>query len=181
MTWMTYESPFGPLTLAGRANALSNVYFPGRAPSLAETDRDPVAFTDAATQLEQYFAGERRAFDITLDLVGTTFQLRVWRALQQIPYGETTTYGALARQLGIVAVKDTPAARIVASAIARTPAPIVVPCHRVLAADGSLTGYLGGLHRKQALLELEADGVAPTLLKDGQQRRLSQQRQLAML
>jgi methylated-DNA-[protein]-cysteine S-methyltransferase len=105
----------------------------------------------------------------------------VWRALQQIPYGETTTYGTLAMQLGIVAVKDTPPARIVASAIARTPIPIVVPCHRVLAADGSLTGYLGGLHRKQALLELEADGVVPTLLEHGQQRRFSQQRQLAML
>jgi methylated-DNA-[protein]-cysteine S-methyltransferase len=157
------------------------VYFPGRAPSLAQADRDPVAFTDAAAQLDQYFAGERRVFDITLDLVGTTLQLRVWRALQQIPYGETTTYGTLARQLGIVAVKDTPAARIVASAIARTPAPIVVPCHRVLAADGSLTGYLGGLHRKQALLELETDGAAPTLLKHGQRRRPWQQRQLAML
>jgi methylated-DNA-[protein]-cysteine S-methyltransferase len=181
MTWTTYESPFGPLTLAGRAGALRNVYFPGRAPSLVEADRDPVAFTDAAAQLEQYFAGERHTFDITLDLVGTAFQLRVWRALRRIAYGETTTYGTLAMQLGIVAVKDTPAARIVASAIARTPAPIVVPCHRVLAADGSLTGYLGGLHRKQALLELETDGVASTLLKHGQQRRFWQQRQLAML
>jgi methylated-DNA-[protein]-cysteine S-methyltransferase len=181
MTWMTYESPFGPLTLAGRAGALRNVHFPGRTPRLAEADRDPVAFADAAVQLDQYFAGDRRAFGITLDLVGTTFQLRVWRALQQIPYGETTTYGTLARQLGIVAVRDTPAARIVASAIAHTPTPIVVPCHRVLAADGSLTGYLGGLHRKQALLELEADSVAPTRPKHGQQRRLSQQGQLAML
>ena len=180
MTWMTYDSPFGPLTLAGRPGALRNVYFPGRAPSVAEADRDPVAFTDAAAQLNQYFAGERRAFDIALDLVGTTFQLRVWRALQQIPYGETTTYGMLAKQLGIVAVKDTPAARIVAGAIARTPAPIVVPCHRVLAANGSLTGYLGGLHRKQALLELEADGRAPTLER-GQLRRFWQQRQLATL
>jgi methylated-DNA-[protein]-cysteine S-methyltransferase len=181
MTWTTYDSPFGPLTLVGRAGALRNVYFAGRAPSLAEADRDPIAFTDAAVQLDQYFAGDRRAFDITLDLAGTPFQLRVWRALQQIPYGETTTYGTLAMQLGIVAVKDTPAARIVAGAIARTPAPSVVPCHRVLAADGSLTGYLGGLHRKQALLELEADGVTPTLRQRREQRRLSQQRQLAML
>src|ERR1700677_4479156 len=181
MTRTTHESPFGPLALAGRAGALRNVYFPGRVPSLAEADRDPLAFTDAATQLDQYFARERRAFDITLDLVGTTFQLRVWRALQQIPYGQTTTYGTLATQLGIVAVKDTPAARIVASAVAHTPAPILVPCHRVLAADGSLTGYLGGLPRKQALLELEGDGVGPTLLEHGQPRRFCQQRQLAML
>src|SRR6202453_5520345 len=100
MTWTTYESPFGPLTLAGRAGALRNVYFPGRVPSLAEADRVPLAFTDASTQLDQYFAGERRAFDITLDLVGTTFQLRVWRGLQQIPHGPKTTYGPPPTHLG---------------------------------------------------------------------------------
>jgi methylated-DNA-[protein]-cysteine S-methyltransferase len=178
---MTYESPFGSLTLEGRAGALRHVYFPGRAPRRAEADHDPTAFADAAAQLEQYFAGERQTFDINLDLEGTTLQLRVWRALQQIPYGRTTTYGTLAKQLGVVAVKDTPAARIVAAAIARTPTPIVVPCHRVLAANGALTGYLGGLHRKQALLDLEADGVANPPPERGQRRGLWEQRQLTML
>jgi methylated-DNA-[protein]-cysteine S-methyltransferase len=176
MSWTTYESPFGPLTLIGDAGGLRRVCFPGRAPRLDEADRHSEAFADAAEQLEQYFAGDRHSFDLPLGLDGTPFQRRVWRALQRLPYGQTTTYGALARELGASAGTAAPEAQLVGWAIARTPTPIVVPCHRVIAADGSLTGYLGGLHRKQALLEFEAAGGVPTAL-----RARWTQRQLALL
>jgi methylated-DNA-[protein]-cysteine S-methyltransferase len=158
MTWTTSESPLGPLTLIGSAAGLRNVYFPGRSPDLAESERDPAALAHAATQLEQYFAGRRQTFELELDLAGTTFQRQVWRALQVLPYGQTTTYGELADALGVQPSGDFSGARKVAWAIGATPTPIVVPCHRVIGADGSLTGYLGGLPRKQALLEFEATG-----------------------
>ncbi len=176
MTWTTYEGPFGPLTLIGDEGCLRRLYFPGRAPSLDEAARDPEPFRDAVEQLDQYFAGDRQNFELPLELAGTTLQQRVWGTLQQLPYGQTTSYGDLARELGASAGTVAPEARIVAWAIARTPAPIVVPCHRVIAADGSLTGYLGGLQRKQALLEFEGAGGDPTTL----QVRWSQQ-QLTLL
>jgi methylated-DNA-[protein]-cysteine S-methyltransferase len=172
MAWTTYPSPLGPLTLIGGTAGLRHVYFPGRAPSLAPSDRDPSALADAVRQMEQYFGGERQAFALELDLAGSFFRHRVWQALQQLPYGRTTTYGDLARELGITnsgtlvtgrgAVSG---AQKVAWATAATPTPIVVPCHRVIAADGSLTGYLGGLQRKQALLDFEAAGGAPDALR----------------
>lgn len=176
MTWTIYASPFGPLTLVGGAGGLRNLYFPGRAPRLKEHEHAPEFFTDAARQLEEYFAGDRQRFDLPLDLRGTTFQRRVWRALERLPYGETTTYGALARELGAEGPGTAPEPQVVGWAIGRTPTPIVVPCHRVVAADGALTGYLGGLRRKQALLEFEAAGGHPQTLAD---RWV--QRQLALL
>ncbi len=180
MAWTTYESPLGPLTLMGGRAGLRHVYFPGRSPSLAPSDRDPSALAEAIGQLEQYFAGERQAFELELDLAGTTFRHRVWRAMQHVPYGCTTTYGALARELDItdsgILVTGSGAvsgAQKVAWASAATPTPIVVPCHRVIAADGSLTGYLGGLNRKQALLDFEAAGGAPDVLRHRDSQQLA--------
>src|SRR5205807_1355284 len=94
MAWTTHESPPGPLTLIGGSAGLRHVYFPGRSPSLSPGDRHPLAFAEAVVQLEQYFAGERHGFELELDLASTTFWDPVWRAVQQVPYGRTTTYGA---------------------------------------------------------------------------------------
>ena len=162
MTWTTYESPFGPLTLVTGEAGLRALHFPERVPALDRADHDPDALRDVCEQLEQYFAGEREVFDVELDLSGTPLRRRVWRALRMLPYGDITTYGALARELG---VGDSPtlvtgsrptAAQKVAWAVAATPTPIIVPCHRVLGAHGALTGYRGGLWRKRALLDFEA-------------------------
>lgn len=149
--WSRYESPFGTLTLTASEHGLDGLYFPGRAPSLAEADGRPDAFERSVGQLDEYFAGRRQQFDLPLDLsVGTPFQRTVWEALQAIPYGETITYRELAHR---IARPDR--LRAAAAAVGRNPVPIIVPCHRVIAANGHLTGYLGGLHRKQALLDTE--------------------------
>ena len=163
----------GPLTLIGGTAGLRNVHFPGRSPRLDPSDRDPAALAEAVSQLKQYFAGERRTFELALHLTGTTFQQRVWRALKQLAYGSTTTYGGLARELGVTDSATVSAARKVAWAIAATPTPIVLPCHRVLAADGSLTGYIGGLQRKQALLDLEAAAGSPDTPRHRRQQQLA--------
>ena len=157
--WDVYESPLGPLTLLASDRGLAGVAFPGRAGPLDERDRDPVALAAAAEQLEAYLTGERRGFDLPLDLHGTPFQQRVWAELPRIPYGETLSYTTLAERVGRPDI-----VRAVAAAVGRTPVPIVVPCHRVVGADGSLTGYGGGLGRKRALLDLErrvGDGDPP--------------------
>lgn len=180
MPWTTYQSPIGPLTLIGGAAGLRRICFPAHTPSLALVDHDAEAMAGVAEQLDEYFAGERRTFELDLDLVGSAFRQRVWSALRSISYGQTTTYGALARRLDI-ADRDRPgtttrpasAAQKVAWAIAATPAPIVVPCHRVIAADGSLTGYLGGLRAKQALLDFEASGGILDALRRGNQFQLA--------
>jgi methylated-DNA-[protein]-cysteine S-methyltransferase len=112
--------------------------------------RDDGAFADAIAQLRAYFAGELRTFELPLAPHGTPFQRRVWDALLAIPYGTTTTYGRLAQQLG-----DPRAVRAVGLANGRNPIPIIIPCHRVIGANGSLIGYGGGLERKQWLLERE--------------------------
>jgi methylated-DNA-[protein]-cysteine S-methyltransferase len=156
MPFTIFESPFGPLTLVAGADGLQRLYFPGRAPALDEYDHDPRRLGVATEQLEQYFNGERTTFELSLECHGTTFQRRVWRALQEIPYGTTTTYGALARQLGSGQSGGAHDARAVGAAVGATPIPIVIPCHRVIGADGSLTGYGGGLRRKGALLAFEA-------------------------
>jgi methylated-DNA-[protein]-cysteine S-methyltransferase len=110
-------------------------------------------------QLEEYFAGERRRFDVDLDLRGTPLQLLVWERLREIPYGSTVSYGELAGRVDATAfpvgLEPWERVRAVAAEVGRTPTPIVVPCHRVIGADGSLTGYGGGLERKRALLDLE--------------------------
>ena len=159
--WAVYESPFGPLTLVAGARGLRELRFPGRGGPLDEADRDPDALAAAVTQLEEWFAGERRRFELPLELGGTALQRRVWTLLRELPYGSTISYGALAERAGLAPEH----VRAAAGAVARTPVPIVIPCHRVIAADGSLTGYLGGLRRKQALLDLErlaAQGLDPT-------------------
>jgi methylated-DNA-[protein]-cysteine S-methyltransferase len=152
--WTIHETALGPLTLRGTARGLSELSFPGRGAPRDEAARAPDLFTDAVRQLDEYFAGERRCFDLDLDLAGTPFQRSVWERLTQIPYGTTVTYGAIARELG-----RFDRVRAVGAAVGRTPVPIIVPCHRVLGADGSLTGYGGGLQRKQALLDLERTGA----------------------
>ncbi|MEA2151643.1 MAG: methylated-DNA-[protein]-cysteine S-methyltransferase [Solirubrobacteraceae bacterium] len=152
--WTIHESPLGPLTLCGGPHGLTALEFPGRGAPRDETCRAPDLFAAAVAQLEEYFAGARRQFDLELDLGGTPFQRGVWRRLLEIPCGETVSYGALARALG-----RPDGVRAVAAAVGRTPVPIIVPCHRVVASDGALTGYRGGLQRKQALLDLER-GVA---------------------
>jgi methylated-DNA-[protein]-cysteine S-methyltransferase len=180
MPWVTYPSPIGPLTLIGGSSGLRRICFPGQSPSLAHEDNDPAAMAGAVEQLDEYFAGERTAFDLRLDLAGDELRQRVWAALLHVPYGQTTTYGALARQLGIAdSDRSGPnggyvsAAQKVGWAVGATPTPIVVPCHRVIGADGSLTGYGGGLHRKRALLDFEASGGSPGALSRRDPHQLS--------
>lgn len=155
--WTVYESPIGPLTLLAGPAGIREVRFPGRAEHPARAAKRPMP--QAVAQLEQYFAGERRGFTLDLDLRGTLLQRLVWERLLQIDYGTTTSYGALAHSIDDSAypqdVEPYLRARLVGAAVGRTPTPILVPCHRVIGADGSLTGYGGGLARKRALLELE--------------------------
>ena len=153
--WTAYDSPIGRLTLRGGPDGLSAIHFPGRVGRLGEAAHDRAALAEPLRQLDEYFAGERRAFDLPLRLDGTEFERAVWAELLKVGYGETTTYGALARAVG-----RPDDAREVGGAVGRTPVPIVVPCHRVVGSDGSLTGYGGGLDRKRALLDLEAGQLA---------------------
>jgi methylated-DNA-[protein]-cysteine S-methyltransferase len=150
--YRTIESPIGLLTLAGHGSALTNLRMVDQTyePSRTDWSADPGAFNDAVDQLGAYFAGELTDFDIELDLRGTEFQQRVWKALLTIPYGDTRAYGEIAEQIGAPG-----AARAVGLANGHNPIAIVVPCHRVIGARGSLTGYGGGLGRKRTLLELE--------------------------
>ena len=144
-------SPIGRLRLVGNGRALTAVRFVGgargRPPDLVE---DPAPFREAVRQLEAYFAGRLRRFDLALEPGGTPFQATVWAALRAIPYGETTSYRELAARVG-----RPRAVRAVGAANGRNPLPIVIPCHRVVGSDGSLTGFAGGLGAKRALLELE--------------------------
>src|SRR5215210_7576279 len=140
------DTPIGTLWLSRDEHGLSRVDFDGRRGARSE---DPL-LAEAEAQLHAYFAGERQRFELPLSPRGTDFQRRVWTAVGAIPYGETTTYSALA------AVVGSPTAwRAVGAANGRNPLPVLVPCHRVLGAAGALTGYGGGLERKRALLALE--------------------------
>jgi methylated-DNA-[protein]-cysteine S-methyltransferase len=158
----TVDSPVGPLTLAGRDGRLMHLRMVDQTyePSHDGWQRDDAGFPDAVEQLESYFAGQRFEFDIELELVGTPFQRNVWAALRTIPYGETRSYGEIAAQIG-----SPGAFRAVGLANGHNPIGIIVPCHRVIGSNGSLTGYGGGLDRKRALLALEKsrDPVTPTL------------------
>jgi methylated-DNA-[protein]-cysteine S-methyltransferase len=150
----TMDSPLGVLTLVAEDGALSGIYFAkhkGKRPDLGE--RDDNAFTEIKQQLTDYFAGARTGFDVPLAPPGNDFQHRVWALLRDIPFGRTRTYGELARELGAFPQE-------VGGAVGRNPIMIVVPCHRVIGADGSLTGYAGGLDRKRALLALEEPSPA---------------------
>ena len=150
--YRTIDSPIGPLTLAGQGSALTNLRMVDQTyePSRADWTLDDAAFAEAVAQLDAYFAGERIDFDVELDMRGTDFQQRVWKALLTIPYGETRSYGEIAEQIGAPG-----AARAVGLANGHNPIAIIVPCHRVIGANGQLTGYGGGLDRKLTLLELE--------------------------
>jgi methylated-DNA-[protein]-cysteine S-methyltransferase len=151
-----YESPVGPLLLSGDADALTGLWFGDASAARDAWSRDDERFATERRQLDEYFAGGRDAFDFPLRLEGGgTFERRVWSALREIPYGTTTTYGELATQLGA-----PDGARAVGAANGRNPIAIVVPCHRVIGANGKLTGYGGGLHRKRALLALEGGMLA---------------------
>jgi methylated-DNA-[protein]-cysteine S-methyltransferase len=157
-------SPIGELLLTGSDDALTGLYMlgapvgrpPGTPPG---TRREPGAFRTVTAQLQDYFAGRRHGFDVPLSPDGSPFQLAVWSALTRIPYGTTTSYGAIARQLG----KSLAASRAVGAANGQNPIAVIIPCHRVIGADGGLTGYGGGLDRKELLLRLEGAAAMTAL------------------
>lgn len=158
-THTTMDSPIGPLLLTSDGTALTGLYMdvPDRPPAGGPAARggstgEPVAWPlpDVIRQLDEYFSGERHTFDLPMRLDGTAFQKIVWEALLEIPYGATWSYGELARRIG-----NPKASRAVGLANGRNPISILVPCHRVIGADGSLTGYGGGVERKRWLLAHE--------------------------
>jgi methylated-DNA-[protein]-cysteine S-methyltransferase len=150
MTFSTkFSSPVGSLTLEGDDRCLTRLGFH----SPASGQGDAAAVAAAAIQLEQYFAGERTEFELELDLRGTPFERRVWDEVSAIPYGENATYAEIARRVG-----SPNACRAVGRANGRNPIAVIVPCHRVVGSDGSLTGYAGGIEMKRALLALEQRG-----------------------
>ncbi|MET9921464.1 methylated-DNA--[protein]-cysteine S-methyltransferase [Streptomyces sp. NPDC006435] len=148
------DSPYGPLTLVATDGTLSGLYMTGqrhRPPEETFGEPDPRPFAETVRQLDAYFAGELHEFDLPLHLDGTPFQRSVWEQLRHIPYGETRSYGELAEILG-----KPGASRAVGLANGKNPVGIIVPCHRVIGASGGLTGYGGGLDRKQRLLAFES-------------------------
>jgi methylated-DNA-[protein]-cysteine S-methyltransferase len=147
------NSPIGEILVAGDDEGLRFIGFPegkGRIEPEADWIRSDRSFADATRQLKEYFAGKRKAFDLELSPSGTRFQLTVLDALQRIPYGETRSYADIARAVG-----NPRAVRAVGAANGRNPLPIVIPCHRVIGSDGSLTGFGGGIETKRFLLDLE--------------------------
>lgn len=153
----TKASPVGELTLIASDDGLRAILWPDDKPGRVKF-AEPVVddpsnpyLTKAGDQLDEYFAGTRQVFDIAFDMVGTEFQVDVWHALEAIPFGETTSYGELAEEVG-----RPGAARAIGAAVGRNPLSIVVPCHRVMGKDGSLTGFAGGLTAKTHLLTLES-------------------------
>jgi methylated-DNA-[protein]-cysteine S-methyltransferase len=154
MLYTTIESPIGELMAVGDGRSLHGLYMQEGRTAITlrpEWEAADDAFSGLRRQLAEYFAGRRRAFDVPLAMAGSPFQRRVWRGLQGIPYGETISYGELARRIGIPS-----ASRAVGVANGHNPISIIVPCHRVIGADGSMTGYGGGIERKRLLLDLEA-------------------------
>jgi methylated-DNA-[protein]-cysteine S-methyltransferase len=148
------ESPVGPLLLAASEIGLRLVSFESSkhaAPPRPEWKQNKSQFAEVIRQLQAYFHGELKKFDLPLTLEGTEFQLRVWNALREIPYGETISYSQLAERIG-----NPKAVRAVGLANGSNPIPIIVPCHRVIGSNGSLTGFGGGLPTKRILLELES-------------------------
>jgi methylated-DNA-[protein]-cysteine S-methyltransferase len=157
--WTVMDSPIGDLRIVERDGRITQIEFSpfrdhdGR-PRGARSDDNPV-LVEAVAQLRAYFARELKEFDLPLAPVGSTFQMSVWDQLVQIGYGDTASYGEIARRLG----KTNAASRAVGLANGSNPIPIVIPCHRVIGANGTLTGYAGGIERKQTLLELEQDAL----------------------
>jgi len=155
----TYDSSIGGMLLAATGDGLAGVYFdrqkhhPGKMRGKGlDWERDPANphLKRAKAQLAEYFAGKRKKFDLALDPAGTDFQKAVWKAISGVPFGQTITYGELARRAGVPG-----SARAAGAATGRNPIGIIVPCHRIMGSDGSLTGYAGGLAKKRALLALE--------------------------
>ncbi|MEO7217852.1 MAG: methylated-DNA--[protein]-cysteine S-methyltransferase [Gemmatimonadaceae bacterium] len=154
VTHTIVDSPIGELTLVARNGVLAGLYFPDHARQPAFSDfglREDAGFEIAVEQLREYFEGKRTRFDVPLAPHGSVFQLKVWELLRAIPFGETRSYGQLAKELG-----NPFLAREVGGANARNPISIIVPCHRVVGASGKLVGYAGGLERKRFLLDMEA-------------------------
>jgi methylated-DNA-[protein]-cysteine S-methyltransferase len=154
-THTTIDSPLGDLTLVAVDEVLSGLYFPGHwympEPEVFGA-RSGRGFERAEAELGEYFAGDRTSFEVATTAGGNEFQRRVWDSIDRVPYGQTTTYGEIARELG----DDPMLARKVGGAVGRNPLSVIVPCHRVVGRDGKLTGYAGGLERKRFLLDLEA-------------------------
>jgi methylated-DNA-[protein]-cysteine S-methyltransferase len=148
MRYVVIDTPLGKLTLASTDKGLASIHFGSHIPQGGKLDAEANRVT--IRQVEEYFQGKRTEFDFPLDLHGTPFQLAVWKELLNIPYGQTRTYGEIAKRVG-----KPGAARAVGMANHDNRIPIVVPCHRVVGHDGSLTGYAGGLHIKQQLLRIE--------------------------
>lgn len=152
-TYFIYNTPMGRVTLASNGQALTHMAF---GPAEFCGKKVATSLTNAAsTQMLEYLAGKRRAFDIPLQPEGTPFQLQVWDALLQIPYGQTRSYEQIAYALG-----NPRAMRAVGMANNKNPLPIFIPCHRVIGKNGNLVGYAGGVHIKKFLLDLEAQGLA---------------------
>ena len=167
MRYSYHASPVGDLLIAGRGEAVHHISFPsGDRATRPKRDwhLDDGVLGDLRRQLDEYFAGERTTFELDLRIDGKPFEIAVWRALMEIPYGQTVSYGEIALQIG----EPLSASRAVGAANGANPLPIVIPCHRVIGADGSLTGFGGGLATKQFLLDLE-DRVQP---RKGAQLRL---------
>jgi methylated-DNA-[protein]-cysteine S-methyltransferase len=157
----TIDSPVGPLLLTSDGASLTRLLFDVEPDPTWSTEPCPV-LDDAVTQLREYFVGERTDFDLPLEPFGTDFQKRTWLRLREIPYAQTINYGQLAGRVG-----NPNASRAVGLANGRNPISIVVPCHRVIGADGSLTGYGGGLDRKRLLLDLERRTAASGAVDTG--------------
>ncbi len=162
-----YDSPLGQILVTASDDALTGLHFEGEKyfPAVDERWRrqpDAQLIVRARRQLDEYFAGQRKHFDLAVEPAGTAFQRGVWRALRDIPYGVTTHYGDIAARIG----KPT-ASRAVGAANGRNPISIVIPCHRVIGANGDLTGYAGGMARKEALLRLEAGATNEFRLTPG--------------
>lgn len=157
--WTVIESPIGPLRIVEQAGAITAIEFTpfrdGDGRPRGERADDAPLLREAARQLGEYFDRDRKEFELPLAPVGTTWQRAVWEQLTLIGYGETASYGQIAARLG----KSNAASRAVGLANGSNPIPIVIPCHRVIGANGTLTGYAGGIERKQLLLELEQDAL----------------------
>ncbi len=177
------QTPLGEMDALVECDALSGLWFVGQKYAPKDLggwmeDSDHPVFVALRSQLASYFDGELRSFDLPLSPKGTPFQMALWALLRTIPSGETTTYGALARQLGAERESPTPSAQAVGGAVGRNPLSIIIPCHRVVGTNGSLTGYAGGLDRKAALLALEK-GEDPTFRNWGVRAELVSARQKA--
>jgi methylated-DNA-[protein]-cysteine S-methyltransferase len=151
------QSPIGVLEIKGNVDGLASVLFMD-VETVTISEKIPNELKDAVVQLNEYFGGKRKEFSLKLAPNGTDFQKRVWQQLQEIPFGKTASYQQMANQLG-----DPKVIRAAASANGKNPIPIIIPCHRVIGSDGSLTGYAGGLHRKKWLLEHESPSPQQTL------------------